>query len=319
MSPNAVNLFRRALRDHPSLQYFPVIHLQQLALALAGLDADAPEWNRGLRAALDQSSALGLRAVHLDAAAPVGIGVRPRDLDRSARRDVAASLRRAKLAFAGLDLPIPAAHFADHASVDRAVAAVIAAIDLAAELRALTESTQPVVSLSLPENTDTAITKTLAEKAERAGVRLADHAAALTAMRQPRQSQPLSAARTQPITPQLIAAAPNNPSSSPNFSTALGIGLDPADLLLAGIAPEAAAAKLGADLASARLSDLSSLGRIAPGEPGGRLDLPAYLAALSIGYINRPIILDLRGIKNPTQAITKTLEKLDNLTQGQFR
>jgi hypothetical protein len=294
-----------------------VIHLQQLALALAGLDADAPEWNRGLRSSLDHAAALGLRAVQLDAAAPVGTGVRPRDLDRSGRRDVAASLRRAKLGFAGLDLPIPAAHFADAGSVDRAVAAVIAAIDLAAELRTLTESGQPVVSLSLPDSPDDAITKTIAEKAERAGVRIADHAAALTAMRTPQAASPLTPAPGTAPAGAVIAAAPS--PSNLDLTARLGIGLDPADIMLAGFSPQVVAAKLGAVLASARLSDLSSLGRVAPGEPGGRLDLREYIAALSVGFADRPVVLDLRGVKHPTQGITNTLNRLDDLTHGRFR
>src|SRR5690606_31973157 len=93
------------------------LHLQlsvpvPIAISLAGLDqGGAPPivpWGAGARAAINWAAAAGWRAITLDATAP---DTRSRALDNSARRDLASALRRAELAFAGLDLWIPAEHF----------------------------------------------------------------------------------------------------------------------------------------------------------------------------------------------------------------
>ncbi len=98
---------------------------------------------------IEAARRLGCRAVHLDA-----MLLKPRDLDRSARRDLAAYLRRAELAVTGWDLIIPAAHWADPARVDRAVAATLAAIDLADEIRRLWADAAGVVCIDALEAED---------------------------------------------------------------------------------------------------------------------------------------------------------------------
>ena len=60
------------------------------------------------RAALARLSKLGFRHVQLDATQP---GLRPRELDRSARRHLAATLRRPEDSPIGVDLWVPASHF----------------------------------------------------------------------------------------------------------------------------------------------------------------------------------------------------------------
>lgn len=109
----------------------PTQHDQRsdLALAMAGLGLGARPFVRWAAERAD--------SVVLDATAP---DLRPRTLDRSARRDLAAMLRRAEVGLAGLDLLIPRAHFTDAAHLDRAVSAVLAAIDMAAELAPLVQS-----------------------------------------------------------------------------------------------------------------------------------------------------------------------------------
>lgn len=124
----------------------------QISLSIAGLHAsplDGP-WSRGVRSAIGWVAGVGFRSVHLDAAAPE---IRARDLDRSGRRDLAAAVRRASLGFTGLDLWIPAEHFEPGEHADRAHAALLGAIDLAADLRGLVPTgdvSRAVVSVTLP-------------------------------------------------------------------------------------------------------------------------------------------------------------------------
>ena len=77
------------------------------------------------RSVFDRLSELGYRYVQLSAAQP---GLRPRELDKSARRDLLATLRRREMSPAGVDLWIPPDHFLASATVDRAAEAVVEAI-----------------------------------------------------------------------------------------------------------------------------------------------------------------------------------------------
>ncbi len=78
-----------------------------------------------------------------------------------------ATLRRSELTLAGLDLWIPPAHFTDPAQSDRAVAAVQAAIQLAADLGRVP------ISLLAPD--DQQIMQSIIDHAHRHGIELADH------------------------------------------------------------------------------------------------------------------------------------------------
>ncbi len=112
---------------------------------------------------IDRLATAGFRAVQLDAAQS---GLRPRELGPSARRDLQSVLRRRELVVAGIDLWIPPEEFANTARVDRAMAALFAAIELAGELDRAT------VSLTVPE--DEGMVEALRSAADSAGVRLAD-------------------------------------------------------------------------------------------------------------------------------------------------
>jgi len=118
------------------------------------------------RRALSLIAASGFRHVQLSAALP---GMRPRDLDRSARRDLLARLRRLELQPAGLDLWIPLEHFTDAEHADRAAATVIDAIELAADLGRIP------LSLRLAEALDATIVQTWRSRAETCGIAIADH------------------------------------------------------------------------------------------------------------------------------------------------
>ncbi|MHC4766506.1 MAG: hypothetical protein ACYTF2_15530 [Planctomycetota bacterium] len=165
------------------------------------------------RSSLDRVAQMGFRSVQLSAAQP---GLRPRELDRSGRRDLLARLRRLQLPAGGLDLWIPAAHFTDPATVDRAVATVGAAIELAGDLG------RCPVSMVLPGDDARPLIDAIAEQALRHGVRVADHA----------------------VPPQAPAAGPS-----------IGAGIDPASWLNRDEDPVAAVPKHARDLVSVRLSD----------------------------------------------------------------
>ncbi|MDX2116588.1 MAG: hypothetical protein SFY96_00210 [Planctomycetota bacterium] len=240
-----------------------------IALSLAGLErAPAAPWAAGPRAAIEWAASLGARHIVLDATAA---GLRARELDRSARRDLAAMLRRLGLSFAGLDAWVPTTHFADPVHAERALDAVDGAIGLCAELSDLSGATGRVVSVAFPENLTNAAAQRIAAVAERSGVRVADHAI-------PRGA---ASERHAPI---------------------IGAGVDPAAILSAGQDPAAFVAALRAAPACARLSDLSAAGRVVPGTRGGRLMLDAYLASLSVVGLPGPLVADLRHIRDQASA-----------------
>lgn len=255
------------------------------ALALAALREDgglAP----GVRAPIDAAARMGYRAVALDGAAP---GLRARDLDRSARRDLASALRRVELAFAGLDLWIPPEHYASAAHADRAATAAAQAIDLASDL-AREARGDAVVSLTLPRGLEgealslfEGVLRGLLDRAERAGVALADH------------SLPLGECQGAPAD----AASP------------LAVGVDPAALLLRGQDPMRESGRWGRSVRVARWTDADALSRVAPSRrSSGRLDVEAYAAVVSAATSAQRLTVDLRGVASPLAqagALARTL------------
>lgn len=222
------------------------------------------------REGLAAARSLGARAVQVSATQP---GLRPRELGQAARRDLLATLRRMELILAGLDLWIPAAHFASPAEVDRAVDAATAAIELAADLGRVP------VSVSLPprgQGLAEAAAQTLARHAEQFGVEIADHAAVI----EPRPG--------------------------------IGAGIDPAVLLAAGIDPATAVASVagaGGRLVTARLVDFTTGAMRAPlGEPDGRLDVVSYRAALDVAGYARPVVIDARLWRDVRGGIARTMQ-----------
>lgn len=223
----------------------------------------------GARDALATLASRAVRCVQLDTAAR---GVRGRELDRSARRDLAGVLRRLGLSLSGLDLWIPKEHFVEGATIDRAVAGVADAIDLASDLASLAGGSDPVlVSLTLPEDVSDDVLNTLTQRASERRVTLADH---------------------------------HWPARD---DERVSVGLDPAAILGAGADPVEAAQKLGPRVASARLSDLASDGRVAVG--AGRLDVDAYIASLLAPGYEGWFVLDLRSVRNQAKALADALER----------
>ncbi|MEX2220048.1 MAG: hypothetical protein WD749_14955 [Phycisphaerales bacterium] len=241
-------------------------HHLPLGVSLAGLpEKPGAPWAGGPRSAIGWAGAAGFPAVQLDAAAP---GLRPRELDRSARRDVASILRRCGLSFCGLDLWVPAPHYADPARAERALEAALSAIALAADLASLAgEPGAAIVALTLPDSGSAR--DHLAKEAELRGVSIADH-------------------------------APPTADAAPAARGSIGVGIDPAATLMRGLDPAAAALRVVPSLVQARLSDAGDLGRSPVG--AGRLDLPAYIAALVAAGYARAVVLDLRALPDPAAA-----------------
>ena len=238
-----------------------------LALALCAW-RDAP-----IRDAVATAAALGFRAVQLDATHPQG---RPRTLDRSARRDLAAVLRRSQLECAGLDLWLPPEHLTPGPGVERATEAVVHAIELVRELAGLVTS-HPIVSLALPDEVSSEALAAIDASALRHEVRVADH------------------------------AWPARDSDC--------LGLDPALPIMAGQSAAKAATTLGPRLATARLSDAGVSGRVAVGSAGGRLDTSAYAAALSISAPHIPVVADVRSLNDPRTAAAAALRTWMSVTE----
>ncbi len=235
-----------------------------LSLSLAGLQDDGPGVS-GPRERIAWARKLGFTAIQLDLTAP---GMRPRQLDRSARRDLAALLNRSQLTLSGFDLWIPPTHFTSPAHQDRAVQAVQQALDLAADLTARPSTNPMTISLSLPSPCDDQILRALGSLAQHQGIVLADHA---WSMRD-----------------ELIEG--------------IEPGIDPALILIKGDDPIKTLFAFDNPPASARLSDACDSGRITLDDQQAQLDLQLYAATLTTISYTRPVVLDVRMVSNPAHA-----------------
>ncbi len=248
---------------HAALQ---LIQPLPLAATLSSLGGDP-------RRALGRLRAIGFKYVQLDAAQP---GMRPRELDHSARRDLLATLRRHELQPAGLDLWIPPEHFTDPAHIDRAVAAAIKAVEFAADLcRVPLSMTLPAPSGDGAGESEQAVDLVIAE-ANRRGVPLADH---------------------------LVFSGANWPREPGEF---FGLGIDPAAWLSNGCDPAQAVIANASAIRAARLCDLTTAGtRVSIGTPGGRLDVTAYQAALSVAEVGA-VVVDARQWNDPWKGLEQS-------------
>lgn len=206
------------------------------------------------------------RLVQLDATRP---GLRPRDLDASARRDLRATLRRHELELAGLDAFVPVRDLADPVTMDRAVAALLGAIDLAGDLGRIT------VSLALPEDGADELVAPIAAAAAARGVILADH-------RVPAGGTDDVVRRG--VDPAAILAAGGDPVAEVH----------------------AHARRLGA---ARLVDLLRSGHRGPVGDPSdGRLDVLAYRVALSAAGWDGPVVLDARRWAAPWEGVLRSRE-----------
>jgi hypothetical protein len=238
-------------------------------LSLSGLVLrEGAAWGRDARSALVWACGQRARAVQIDATMP---GMRPRELDASARRDIRALARRSGASVCGVDAFIPIEHFASAAHVDRAVAAVVGAMELARDCAE--NPGNAVVATSLPADVTGDALQALRAAAAASGVTLADC------------SWP-----------------------STHAGEHIDIGIDPAAVLASGGDVVSEVAKRSATPAHARLSDLGSEGRVEAGV--GRLDVFAYAVTLATKAYARPIVIDLRGLRDQAGAVARTSAKL---------
>lgn len=247
-----------------------------LAVSLTGLQfpthAAQDTSPRGLIAWAAAPRRLRPDALVLDVTLP---GLRPRELDRSARRDLASIIRRSGLAFAGLDLFIPPRHFADPVHCDRALAAVLAALELATDIARVAGlpavQPKPWVTGDLGDSPAADLRATIARAAQHQGATFAEVS--------PASDPPAGSAAHHPV------------------------ALDPAALILRGSDPVARALSLSSSLAAPRLSDADSGVRCTPGQ--GRLDLAAYQAA--IAHAPAVACLDLRQLPDAPAALDASM------------
>ncbi len=213
-----------------------------------------------------RSSVPTIRAIAIDVTTP---GLRARDLSRSDRRDLAATLRRRELDLAGLDLFIPQEHFSDPSWAPRAIEVIGHTLELASELAPLVGGTsRALVSVHLPGDLDDSVARDLGANAERLGAILADH-------------------------------HPGAVERSDSFV----VGIDPASVLMSGASP----AKRATVAKALRLSDASDVGRCPVGGSGARLELSAYAAAASMNGAPH-VTIDLRQLRDPAQGAIRAAE-----------
>ena len=227
------------------------------------------------RTGLQIASRLGFRRVTLSASQA---GLRPRELDRSARRGLLAELRRLELHCDAVDLFVPPEHFVLGEFVDRALAAARGSLELASDLGA------SVLFMRLPSEDSEAealeSTRELMAMAEEGGgVRIAD----------------------------VAIEGPAMSAFSSGRESAIGVGLDTAAWLADGRDPIEGIVTLGEHLAGIRLVDLDETGTRSPVLPDGRIDLAALGVALQTGATPGALVADARGWLHPVAGLEHTL------------
>lgn len=242
------------------------------SVSLAGLALrPAAPWGADARSALAWACAAGTQAVQIDATLP---GLRPRELDTSARRDIRALARRQGVTISGVDLFIPPTHFIEPANIDRAMHAARAALELARDLAE--DPAAAVVAAELPEKLPESTLADLRSTAQQVGASLAD-----------------------------CAWPPRSLASVAHADVRAGI--DPAALFATGQDLLASIAKLTQTPVHARLSDLSASGRVEAGK--GRLDIMTYFVTLSTKGCTAPLVIDLRGLRDQAAALSRIIAR----------
>jgi sugar phosphate isomerase/epimerase len=258
----------------------PLTHGTNLALAPT-LGPLLRKWGGTVQHAVDRIAQQGFASVQLDATIPT---LRPRELSRSGRRDLAALLRRRGADPAGLDLFIPPWHYTSPDHGERAVHATHQAIELAADLGHLPLS----LALPVPDLPDE-LARDLVDAADRHDVSLAVH----------------DQAHLQEVL--TWADAVDLP--------ALGAGFDPAMALSRGEDPVQQLQQAGRRLSVARLSDLERTGAARCAAGSGQLDLAAYRVSVDLAE-NRAghVVLELRGLNEPLAAAQSAAEAWERAT-----
>lgn len=231
-----------------------------------------------VRSGAAKIASLGFRSVQLDGTLA---GIRPRELSGRARKDLVALLSRLSLGIAGVDLFIPPSHFSDDAQVDRALAALVAGIELAADFGRVPVS----FALDISELRDDVV-DAIVEAADGHAVPLAVH-----------HEQDVAALK------QWLEKVDQN---------VIGAGLDPAAALARKGKAVNAAAALGKKLMVARLCDQVSGDAVRCAVGRGDLELSGYRVALDLAAHRRgPVVLDVRGMTDPANAAAQAAKAWD--------
>lgn len=221
----------------------------------------------------------GLHAVQLSASVP---GMRPRELDRRARKDLQAQIARSGLMIAGIDLMIPRDHWLDSQFQDHAVSAMTATLQMAADLGHLTVSTALPVQ-DLPED----IRHHLLSAVDGYQIALAVHA-----------EDQLDALNTW-----------QQQTSIDGLQTAL----DPAGLIAMHMNPTDTLLQHTDRLRLLRLDDFDQLLVGAEGGrcPLGKGELDIQSLKIAAGTVNalRSIVIELRGLREPVTAMHQAVEQ----------
>jgi hypothetical protein len=170
----------------PTLPRLLALPAPQRGLALRSLAPTAATHDPALwlRAALAHAHNLGATCITLDCTQP---GFRPRELDGSARRELAVLFRRCNLALAGLDCFVPTSHLQDASpNQARAIHALVSAVELLRDLLGFASSAQgspstsashtPFVAAALPTALSADILAHLGSAAAAQGLAFADAA-----------------------------------------------------------------------------------------------------------------------------------------------
>ena len=247
-----------------------------LSVAMSGLDPAAiglPVRGRGARELIESIGRGVIRAVQLDLTMP---GLRPRELDRSSRRDLAGLLRRVELGCSGFDVFLPPEHFLNSAHVDRAMSAVMGAIEFAGEFAGFSKGRETLgsagraidpVCVRLPDGMPGTLLSALIACGHKWGVDIADFAACRRDV--------------------------------DGESAAMLVGLDTAEVVARGeeIAVEVAGA--GPSLAAVRwtnvLRGMPGV-RCEPGDARGSVGAAELGALLSITGFGGYVVVDVRGV-----------------------
>jgi sugar phosphate isomerase/epimerase len=227
------------------------------------------------RQGLAVASRLGFRSVCLSAAQP---GLRPRELDRSARRGLLGELRRLELDCSCIDLLLPREHYQQPQHVDRALSATVQAIELAADLgaRSIFLRLPPVTDAEEPDE----LTRELAAVASASPVRVCD----------------------------TTLDGPGMTAHRSGWELPVDVGMDTAAWLSEGRDPLAGIVELGPRLAGVRLVDLDGNGSRVPLVLGRRLDLDSIRTGLETGGFEGAVVLDASGWQDPVNGLLQDLQ-----------
>jgi sugar phosphate isomerase/epimerase len=250
---------------------------EQVAVTLAPLGS--------VQEGLEWVSASGIRGVQLSA---TQAGMRPRDLDVSARRDLRATLRRLELTCSGIDFWIPVEDWLEGATMERAVDAFRQACRMAEELH------RAPLSLLVPGP----------QKESGRQARCAD---VLATMVQTANVHGVQLANLAWSTGDERMKAPYPP---------MGACIDPAAILASGRRPFPVVTGAAGAIVAARIVDLLRTGQRGPlNHEDGQLDVMEFRVALeSAGCPGLPVI-DARHWSEPRSGILQSLAAWQGVSQ----